>query len=148
MGDDLGNLARFDAVIEREVEIAGHLDRLVARNQGANGDDAAVPPGLTPTLELPKAATPHAARAGRGSLAASAKALGGDSGTAWRGLGSPAAKASTNCVSRKARWNSSDFGLRPLAIPCPVSSGLGVKWFPWLVSCNADRGCVGRSPIG
>ncbi len=43
MRDDLGNLARFNAVIQCEVEIIGHLDRLVARDQGGDGNDAAVP---------------------------------------------------------------------------------------------------------
>ena len=38
----LGDLARFDAVIERQVEMVGHLDCLVARNQCGKRNDAAV----------------------------------------------------------------------------------------------------------
>jgi hypothetical protein len=30
MRDDLGNLARFDGIIQPNVEIVGHIDRLVA----------------------------------------------------------------------------------------------------------------------
>ena len=43
MRNDLRNLARFDTVVECEVEIVRHLDRLATRNQGGNGYDAAVP---------------------------------------------------------------------------------------------------------
>ena len=43
MRNDLRNLTRFNAVVECEVEIVRHLDRLVARNQGGDGNDAAVP---------------------------------------------------------------------------------------------------------
>src|SRR5438093_4002162 len=40
--DDLGDLARLDAVVERQVEVVPHLDRLVACDQGGKRDDAAV----------------------------------------------------------------------------------------------------------
>jgi hypothetical protein len=43
MRNDLRNLARFNTVVECEVEIVRHLDRLATRNQGGNGYDAAVP---------------------------------------------------------------------------------------------------------
>ena len=43
MGDDLGDLARLDAVVEREVRWSRHLDRLVARDERRERDDAAVP---------------------------------------------------------------------------------------------------------
>ena len=43
MRDDLGDLARLDAVIEREVQMVRHLDRLVAGDQRRERDDAAVP---------------------------------------------------------------------------------------------------------
>ena len=42
MRDDLGQLRGRDAAIERALDIKPHLDRLVARNQGCHGDDAAV----------------------------------------------------------------------------------------------------------
>ena len=42
MRDDLGNLPRFDVVIERQLEMVRHLDRLVARNQRGERNDAAV----------------------------------------------------------------------------------------------------------
>ena len=42
MRDDLGNLARFNPAMECEVEVVGHLDRLVARDQGRDGNNAAV----------------------------------------------------------------------------------------------------------
>jgi hypothetical protein len=42
MRDDLGNLARLNAVIERQVQVEGHLDRLVARDQRGERNDAAV----------------------------------------------------------------------------------------------------------
>ncbi len=42
MRNDLGKLARFDAVVECEVEIVGHLDRLIARDQCRERNDAAV----------------------------------------------------------------------------------------------------------
>jgi hypothetical protein len=43
MRDDLRDLARLDAVIERQVEMVVQLDGLVARDQGGERDDAAVP---------------------------------------------------------------------------------------------------------
>ena len=43
MRDYLRDLAGFDAVMERQVEMVGHLDRLVARDQGGKRNDAAVP---------------------------------------------------------------------------------------------------------
>ena len=43
MGDDLGDLARLEAVVEREVQMARHLDRLVAGDERRERDDAAVP---------------------------------------------------------------------------------------------------------
>ena len=43
MRDDLGNLARFYTVIERKVEMVGHLDRLVAPDQSGDCYNAAIP---------------------------------------------------------------------------------------------------------
>ena len=43
MRDDLGNLAWLYAVVESEVDIVRHLCRLVACDQGGEGNDAAVP---------------------------------------------------------------------------------------------------------
>src|SRR5882672_4058266 len=40
--DDFRNLARSDVVIEREIEMIWHLDRLIARDQGCQRHDAAV----------------------------------------------------------------------------------------------------------
>jgi hypothetical protein len=42
MGNDLGNLAWLDAVIEGQVQIFGQFDHLIARDQGRDRDDAAV----------------------------------------------------------------------------------------------------------
>src|SRR5947207_1469027 len=42
MRDDLGDLARLHTVIERKLELMRQLDRLVARDQRRQGDDAAV----------------------------------------------------------------------------------------------------------
>ena len=42
MRDDLRDLARLDAVIERQVEMVRHLDGLVARDQCGQRNDAAV----------------------------------------------------------------------------------------------------------
>ena len=42
MRDDLRDFARFDTVVEREVEMRRHLDRLVACDQRCEGDDAPV----------------------------------------------------------------------------------------------------------
>src|SRR5438552_3093688 len=50
MRNDLGNLARLDAVIERMVQVTRHLDRLVARNKDRKRDDAAVARRKTRTL--------------------------------------------------------------------------------------------------
>ena len=41
---------RLDAVIERQVEIGGHLDCLVARDQGGDRNDTAVPERETRAL--------------------------------------------------------------------------------------------------
>src|SRR5687768_1176673 len=43
MRDDLRDLTRLDTVVERKIEIVGHLDRLVARDQGSKRDEAAGP---------------------------------------------------------------------------------------------------------
>src|SRR6266511_4843329 len=43
MRDDLGDLARSDAVIERQVDMEWHLDRLMACDKGGNRHDAPVP---------------------------------------------------------------------------------------------------------
>lgn len=43
MRDDLGNLARLDATVDRQVEIVRQLDDLIASDQGSEGDDAAIP---------------------------------------------------------------------------------------------------------
>src|SRR5207244_13129317 len=40
--DDLGDLARLHAVVERQVEVVRHLDRLVACDQRGERNDAAV----------------------------------------------------------------------------------------------------------
>ena len=40
--NDLRNLARLDAVIERKIKMKRHLDRLIAGDQGRQRDDAAV----------------------------------------------------------------------------------------------------------
>ena len=50
MRDYLGDLTRFDAVIERQVEVARHLDRLVARDEDGERHDAAVPRRKTRAL--------------------------------------------------------------------------------------------------
>ncbi len=42
MRDDLGDFGRLDAVIERDVQVIRHLDRLVARDQRGKRDNAAV----------------------------------------------------------------------------------------------------------
>ena len=42
MRDDLGDFAWLDTVIERQVQMRRHLDRLVARDQDGEGDDAPV----------------------------------------------------------------------------------------------------------
>jgi hypothetical protein len=42
MRDDLGKLAWFDAVVEREVEVVGHFSRLITRDEGSHGNDATV----------------------------------------------------------------------------------------------------------
>lgn len=42
MGDDLGDLAGLDPVVERHLEIVWHLDRLFARNQDREGHDTAI----------------------------------------------------------------------------------------------------------
>jgi hypothetical protein len=49
MRDDLGNLARFNGIIQCEVEIVGHIDPLAARDEGGDGNDAAVPCANTQT---------------------------------------------------------------------------------------------------
>jgi hypothetical protein len=43
MRNDLRKFAWLDAIIERQVEMVGHLDRLITRDQGCDGYDAAVP---------------------------------------------------------------------------------------------------------
>jgi hypothetical protein len=45
MRDDLGDLARLDAVVERQLQLLRHLDGLVARDQRRQSDDAAVAVG-------------------------------------------------------------------------------------------------------
>ncbi len=42
MRDDLRKFAWPDTTIERQVEIVWHLDRLIPRDQGCDGYDAAV----------------------------------------------------------------------------------------------------------
>jgi hypothetical protein len=42
MRDDLGDFAWLHAIVEREVEVVRHLDRLMTRDQGRHGNDAAV----------------------------------------------------------------------------------------------------------
>jgi hypothetical protein len=42
MGNDLRELARFYAMIERKIEIMQHADGLIPGNQGSDGHDAAV----------------------------------------------------------------------------------------------------------
>src|SRR2546426_12413728 len=42
MRDDLGYLTWLDAIVESEAEMGRHLDRLITRNQGCHGNDAAV----------------------------------------------------------------------------------------------------------
>jgi hypothetical protein len=42
MRNDLRKFARLDAIIERQVEIVGHLDRLIPSDQGGDRYDAAV----------------------------------------------------------------------------------------------------------
>jgi hypothetical protein len=42
MGDDLGDLLRLDAIIERAVEIKRQLDGLAPRDQGGERDNAAI----------------------------------------------------------------------------------------------------------
>jgi hypothetical protein len=42
MGDDLRQLRGRDAVLQRPVELSGHVGRLVAGNQRCDGDDASV----------------------------------------------------------------------------------------------------------
>ena len=42
MRDDLGHLLRLDAIVERQVQVERHLDRLVARDQRGERDDAAI----------------------------------------------------------------------------------------------------------
>src|SRR5207302_8611915 len=42
MRDDLRNLARFHAVVEREVDVVWHLDRLVERDQSCVVNDASI----------------------------------------------------------------------------------------------------------
>ena len=43
MRDDLRQLAWFHAIIKCEVGVVRHLNCLVARDQGGDGDKAAVP---------------------------------------------------------------------------------------------------------
>src|SRR6516225_11250460 len=45
MRNDLGYLAWFNAVVQRQIEMVGHLDRLVPRDQSGDGDDTAIPRG-------------------------------------------------------------------------------------------------------
>jgi hypothetical protein len=45
MRNDLRDLAWLDAIIERQVEMIWHLNRLITRDQGCDGYDAAVPRG-------------------------------------------------------------------------------------------------------
>src|SRR5690242_1634486 len=42
MRDDLGNLAWLNTVIEREVHVVGHLNRLVSRDQSCESNNAAI----------------------------------------------------------------------------------------------------------
>ena len=42
MRDDLRNLAWLPAIIKCKVEIIGHFNRLVARDQGRDGNNAVV----------------------------------------------------------------------------------------------------------
>lgn len=42
MSDDLGDLGGLHAVVERKVDVVRHLDRLVARDQRGERDNAAV----------------------------------------------------------------------------------------------------------
>jgi hypothetical protein len=42
MRDDLRKFAWLDPIIERQVEMVGHLDRLITGDQGRDGDNAAV----------------------------------------------------------------------------------------------------------
>ena len=50
MRDDLGDLGRLHAVVEGQSEMEGHLDRLVARDQHRERDDAAVARAQAGTL--------------------------------------------------------------------------------------------------
>jgi hypothetical protein len=43
MCDELGDLRRLDAVVERQVDVVRHLDRVVARDERGERNDAAVP---------------------------------------------------------------------------------------------------------
>ena len=43
MRDDLGNLARLDAVIERAVELRRLLCRLITRDQGGDSNETTIP---------------------------------------------------------------------------------------------------------
>src|SRR5438093_7124151 len=55
MRDYLAYLARLDTVIEPEIEVVRHLDRLIARDQRGKRDNAAVP--RRETRSLPYVAT-------------------------------------------------------------------------------------------
>src|SRR3712207_1279263 len=70
MRDDLRDLARLDTVVERKVEIVGHLDRLVARDQGSKRDEAAVPRREIGTFPyVPEQRALRVLREGRGDRA-------------------------------------------------------------------------------
>src|SRR3954468_24283521 len=42
MGNDLGNFRRLHTIIEREIEIEGQLDRLIARDKGGDREHATI----------------------------------------------------------------------------------------------------------
>ena len=53
MRDDLGNLAGLDAILERQIEMVRHLDRLISRDQRRQSHNAAIPrrqPGALPQV--------------------------------------------------------------------------------------------------
>ena len=55
MGNDLRDLTGCDAVVQRQVQIQRQLDDLITRDQGAEGDDAAIAASQVRTL--PEVAT-------------------------------------------------------------------------------------------
>ena len=141
MGDDLGDLARLDAVVEREVQMARHLDRLVAGDQRRERDDAAVPrrePRAFPEVAEQR---PRAYFSSAGATVCTCSSV-GEPGAAfvWSACADAEAISESDANVAARRFNSTSCRSDP---PTPASP-LRARLFPEHERRDAGRAIAGR----